>query len=232
MENTSTQTENTNVQTENVNTQTEVTNTQTETQPESITMTQAELDAKLQSETDKRVSQAIKTAQAKWESEFNQKLESEKQEAAKLAKMSAEERERAKFAKEKEAFEKEKAEMARVKLEAETVKQLSTENLPTEFAKYVVGQDAESTLANINEFKESWQKALYQLAQDKLNATKTQKTNFDNATNERRNSFANLKPLATKIINAFAVSGADTLAIADAKTVNKKLQGTSCLVLK
>lgn len=33
--------------------------------------------------------------------------------------------------------------------------------------------------------------------------------------------------MATKIINAFAVSGADTLAIADAKTVNKKLQGTS-----
>ena len=69
--------------------------------------------------------------------------------------------------------------------------------------------------------------ALYQLAQDKLNATKTQKTTFDNATNDRRNTFANLKPLATKIINAFAVSGADNLAIADAKTVNKKLQGTS-----
>ena len=69
--------------------------------------------------------------------------------------------------------------------------------------------------------------ALYQLAQDKLNATKTQKTAFDTATNERRNTFDNLKPLATKIINAFAVSGADTLAIADAKTVNKKLQGAS-----
>lgn len=33
--------------------------------------------------------------------------------------------------------------------------------------------------------------ALYQLAQDKLNATKNQKTAFDTATNERRNSFAN-----------------------------------------
>ena len=85
--------------------------------------------------------------------------------------------------------------------------------------------------ASYNPTKESLKipqlQALYQLAQDKLNATKTQKTAFDTATNERRNSFANLKPLATKIINAFAVSGADTLAIADAKTVNKKLQGTS-----
>ena len=61
--------------------------------------------------------------------------------------------------------------------------------------------------ATYNPTKESLKipqlQALYQLAQDKLNATKTQKTNFDNATNERRNSFANLKPLATKIINAF-----------------------------
>ena len=85
--------------------------------------------------------------------------------------------------------------------------------------------------ASYNPTKESLKipqlQALYQLAQDKLNATKTQKTAFDTATNERRNTFANLKPLATKIINAFAVSGADTLAIADAKTVNKKLQGTS-----
>lgn len=85
--------------------------------------------------------------------------------------------------------------------------------------------------ASYNPSKESLKipqlQALYQLAQDKLNATKTQKTTFDNATNERRNTFANLKPLATKIINAFAVSGADTLAIADAKTVNKKLQGTT-----
>lgn len=33
--------------------------------------------------------------------------------------------------------------------------------------------------------------------------------------------------MATKIVNAFAVSGVDTLAVANAKTVNKKLQGSS-----
>jgi hypothetical protein len=69
--------------------------------------------------------------------------------------------------------------------------------------------------------------SLYQLAQDKLDNAKTQKTAFDIATNDRRNSFSNLKPLATKIINAFSVSGVDTSAIANAKTVNKKLQGTT-----
>ena len=69
--------------------------------------------------------------------------------------------------------------------------------------------------------------SLYQEAQDKLNATKSQKTLFDHATNERRNAFSNLKPLSTKIVNAFAVSGADSLAVNNAKSVNKKLQGST-----
>lgn len=68
---------------------------------------------------------------------------------------------------------------------------------------------------------------LYQTSLTSLNTAKTQKTSFDYATNERKNAFATLKPLATKIVNAFAVSGVDTLAVANAKTVNKKLQGSS-----
>ena len=71
-------------------------------------------------------------------------------------------------------------------------------------------------------------KALYQEALDKLTEAKNQKITFDNATNERRNAFSDLKPLSTRVINSFAVSGADTLAIADVKGINKKLQdGTS-----
>lgn len=69
--------------------------------------------------------------------------------------------------------------------------------------------------------------SLYQTANEKLTSVKTAKTSFDNATNDRKNNFSDLKPFATKIINAFAVSGADNLAVADAKTVNKKLQGSS-----
>lgn len=70
-------------------------------------------------------------------------------------------------------------------------------------------------------------KTLYQSALDKLNASKSQKTSFDNATNERRNAFKDLKPLSTKVVNAFAVSGADDLAQNNLKSVNKKLQGST-----
>ena len=85
--------------------------------------------------------------------------------------------------------------------------------------------------ATYNPTKESLKipqlQALYQEAQNKLNEAKTQKSAFNNATNERRNAFSNLKPLSTKIVNAFAVSGADALAVSNAKSVNKKLQGST-----
>ncbi len=68
---------------------------------------------------------------------------------------------------------------------------------------------------------------LYQEAESKLDDTKTQKTTFDNATNTRKISFAGLKPLSTRIINALASSGADAMAVENAKGINKKIQGTS-----
>lgn len=72
---------------------------------------------------------------------------------------------------------------------------------------------------------------LYQNSIAKLNEVTIAKTTFDNATNERRNLFEDLRPLSTKIVNAFTVSGADPLAIADAKSINKKLRGTRAKAL-
>jgi hypothetical protein len=68
-------------------------------------------------------------------------------------------------------------------------------------------------------------KELQTQAKDILQQTKITKTNFDNATNARQIAFKDLKPLATKIVNALAVSGASNLVIADAKTINRKIQG-------
>lgn len=62
-------------------------------------------------------------------------------------------------------------------------------------------------------------------AKASLQQAKTTKTSFDNATNARQLAFKDLKPLATKVVNALAVSGATALAIADAKTINRKIQG-------
>ncbi len=58
-----------------------------------------------------------------------------------------------------------------------------------------------------------------------LQQAKTTKTSFENATNARQLAFKDLKPLATKVVNALAVSGATALAVADAKSINRKIQG-------
>ena len=58
-----------------------------------------------------------------------------------------------------------------------------------------------------------------------LQAVKTAKTGYDNATNARELAFKPLKPLATKIINALAATDAEEQTIDDAKTTNSKIQG-------
>ena len=68
-------------------------------------------------------------------------------------------------------------------------------------------------------------KDLQTQAKDSLQQAKTTKTSFDNATNARQLAFKDLKPLATKIVNALSVSGATALAVDDAKTINRKIQG-------
>lgn len=60
-----------------------------------------------------------------------------------------------------------------------------------------------------------------------MNTTITQRTAFNNATNSRRNAFADLKPLSTKITNAFSVYGAEQLGVINLKSINKKLQGAT-----
>jgi hypothetical protein len=62
-------------------------------------------------------------------------------------------------------------------------------------------------------------------ANNALQKTKTNKTAYDNATNTRAIAFKDLKPFATKVVNALAASGASSLVVADAKTANRKIQG-------
>ncbi len=69
--------------------------------------------------------------------------------------------------------------------------------------------------------------SLSQSVTTRINEVRVHKTNFDNVTNIRRAAFEDLRPFATRIINAFIVSGADKLTIEDAKAINKKIQGSA-----
>jgi hypothetical protein len=54
---------------------------------------------------------------------------------------------------------------------------------------------------------------------------KAKKTAYNNATNQRKETFADLKLQGTKVVNAFAISGLADSAIESARSINRKLQG-------
>jgi hypothetical protein len=124
----------------------------------------------LQSETDRRVNEALNTARAKWEKEYGERLEREKEEAAKRAKMTAEERAKTEFEDAQKKFAEEKASYDRERLEFDCTKQLASANLPVEFASMLTGADNDATKANIESFATAFNKAVENAVNTRMKA--------------------------------------------------------------
>ena len=62
-------------------------------------------------------------------------------------------------------------------------------------------------------------------ARTSLQNVKTSKTAFDNATNAREIAFVNLKKICTRVVNALDSTDAAKQTVADAITINRKIQG-------
>lgn len=88
------------------------------------TFTEEEVQARIQSESDKRVTETLKTARAKWEKEEAEA----KKEAERLQSLSQKEREEELKAKQLKELEETKAELERVYLEKDTIDRLAEEN--------------------------------------------------------------------------------------------------------
>lgn len=67
--------------------------------------------------------------------------------------------------------------------------------------------------------------ALATASQASLGDVVTKNTTFNNKINERVEAFRNLKPLATRVVNALQITDAASQKIDDAKGFNQKLQG-------
>lgn len=104
--------------------------------------------AEFQSEVDRRVSQALATQKKKFD------------EASRLANMSEDEQRDYKYNQKMQELEEREAELAKRELSAEAAQQLSKQGLPVEAVDFVVGKDAETTLANIKAFKTMFDNAL------------------------------------------------------------------------
>lgn len=138
-------------------------------EPQGKTYTEQEF----QSEVDRRVTQALKKSQDKWEKEYQQKLEAEKQEAERLAKLSAAEREKAIFQKEREAFEKQKCEFERERLTNQTLKTLAEEDLPIECCDWIMAgvEKAEDIMMRITTFKKMFGDAVEKRLNERTQVT-------------------------------------------------------------
>jgi hypothetical protein len=142
-----------------------------------VTVSSEELQKMIDSSADKRVTQALKTAREKWESEVTEKIQKERTEAEKLAKMTEAERLQAEFDKQKQSFEDERKSFLKEKLELQTVKTLQSEQLPAEFSGFVMSDSAEQVSENIKLFKEQWQKAIEKAVDERLKGSTPKSSN-------------------------------------------------------
>lgn len=123
---------------------------------EPVTLTQKELQSKLDSEADKRAAKAVETAKAKWEADKKQALEDAKNEGAKLAKMSAAEKADAEMQARVEEIEKREAALKQKELKAATKALLQDNGLTADMSDTLIGLgDAEAIKNAVTTLKDS-----------------------------------------------------------------------------
>lgn len=133
------------------------------------TYSQEEFEAALQSETDRRVTAALKKAERKKEAEIA--------EATKLAKMNDEQRYQHELEKREQALvEKEKA-LALAENKAEASKVLSSRGISADLVELVVSDDADSMLENINLLEKAFKQSVKAEVEKRL-ASKTPQKNL------------------------------------------------------
>lgn len=116
------------------------------------TYTEAEVQALLQKEGDRRVSQALK----KQEKEFSRK----QAEADKLRDMDEGQRREYEYTVRLQELEQKEKEFAITQNKLEASKVLANRNLPVEFVDYVVAEDAETMMDNITAFEKAFKSAV------------------------------------------------------------------------
>lgn len=117
------------------------------------------------------------------------KMEADRKESEELAKLSEAERQKKLFEKQVAEFEATKKAFEAERMLNETMKQLASKNLSTNFAKLLKADDAETTLANINDFEIEFNKAVEARVSERLKGTTprtaTNKNNSGEITKEQ-----------------------------------------------
>jgi hypothetical protein len=127
-----------------------------------------ELQKKIEAESDRKLAKALEKKQREWEKTLEQRIEDARKETERLAKLSEKERKEEEFLKREKALEERFLDLQRKELKADAVAVLNEKGLPVSFADYLLAEDAEKTLANINEFKGVFDNAVNEAVKGKL----------------------------------------------------------------
>lgn len=147
----------------------EIQNNETENiEVEKLELTPEELQKKIESESDRKLAKVLERKQKEWEQQFQERLEKEKKEAERLAKLSEKERKEEELRKREEEIEKRLRELEMKELKADAVADLNSKGLPSEFADFLLAENAEKTLENINNFKQAFDAAVNEAVKEKL----------------------------------------------------------------
>ena len=147
------------------------------------TYTESEVQALLQQETDRRVSSALKKQQKAFESKMA--------EADKLRSMDKTQREEYEYNQRGLALEQKEREFAIAQNKLEATKVLSNRGLPIAFVDYIVADDAETMLENINTFEKAFKAAVQDEVAKKI-STPAPKNNSMKQTGMTRDEFKKL----------------------------------------
>ena len=134
---------------------------------DTTTYTENQVLEMIQKEADKRVSQAL----AKQQYKFEQKLA----EAEKLKAMDESQRKEYEFDKRIEEFEEKEKQFTIIQNKLEASKVMSSRGLPVSFVDYIVAEDAETMMTNINTLETAFKSAVADAVSAKL-ASPTPKT--------------------------------------------------------
>lgn len=139
----------------------------------------------LQAETDRRVTEALKTANAKAQADFEKRLKESRAEWEKESKMTAAEREKAAREKAQKQFERERAEYQKERLEFEATKILAEKKYPVGFAKMITAMGEDGMEDNVkalesmlSEYRESVVAELTKGKTPKIGGEKTETDPF------------------------------------------------------
>lgn len=167
-----TEQEHTEVETGAENTETETEATEGGTGSETPTFDELLSSNKIyQSAFDAKITSALNKAKKKWE----QQQADEADEAKKLAKMSESEREKYQLSKEKSEFEQKKAEFEKERLKTAVGTELLNRNLPSSFAEFLTGADAELSKQNIDAFEKAFNAAVSEAKEKAMKGTSVPK---------------------------------------------------------